>query len=750
MPAERIAFSLAAFLGAALLFLLEPMFARMVLPLLGGAPAVWNTCLVFYQVALLAGYLYAHLISVRLHPRTQILLQVVLLLVAAATLPIGVRGDTETAAASTYPILWVFRLLAGSLGLPFFVLATTGPLLQRWFAALGRPASDPYSLFAASNAGSFVALLGYPLLVEPAAGLREQSVGWTAAYAVFVALMIVCGARVWLAGHAPAVTRASGPGDRGPANAGRGRHGNTHAAADDLWSARVRWLGLAAIPSTLMLSVTTFISVDIAAVPLLWVVPLALYLLTFVVAFADRQFVPRRLLAAIFPVAVVLLVALAVAPPIYPAVVVVVHLAGFTIVALACHLQLSADRPPTDRLTEFYLWIAAGGAVGGFFNALVAPVIFVNPFEYPLAAISACLLLPDAAASTRRTLVRQAAGWVLTAIPALLVVSTVLLVQRVETGVPQDLVGRYLLIFGPAVLLCLVLRKDPLRMGLALAFVAMIGSFVRFDHRVPLHVERTFFGVHRVLHTGGEHVLQSGTTNHGVQSVDPAHACEPLSYYSRGGPIGQAIDARPSAAGPGRRVGVVGLGTASMAAYAQPGDRWTFYELNPAVERLARNAAFFTYLRDCAPDAVVVIGDARLMLEREPDGAFDMIVLDAFSSDAVPVHLMTLEAMQLYLRKLAPGGIVAVHVSNRFLSLTPVVAAVARQSGLVGVVQLHVPTTAQYRISLEITPSRWAIVARQAPDLGSIARDPRWEPLEKFTGPVWTDDYSNVFQVLQR
>ncbi|MGE3521035.1 MAG: spermidine synthase, partial [Vicinamibacterales bacterium] len=583
VAAERIVFSLAAFLGAALLFLLEPMFARMVLPLLGGAPAVWNTCLVFYQLALLAGYLYAHVIGERLPIRRQVLAHAALLVLAAATLPVGVHGAAGTS-ASSHPALWVFRLLVLSLGLPFFVLATTGPLLQRWFASLRRPSADPYSLFAASNAGSFAALLGYPLLVEPAAGLRGQSAAWMAAYLVFVGLMIACGGRAWVAASSPAAPQTAAREER---TARRRLREDPTGTDDEVWPARIRWLGLAAIPSTLMMSVTTFISTDIAAVPLLWVVPLALYLLTFVVAFADRQFVSRRLLGRLFPAAVVLLVALALAPPIYPAIVVALHLAGFTIVALACHMELAAIRPPARRLTEFYLWVAGGGAAGGLFNALIAPVVFVNPFEYPLAAISACLLLPESTRPSRHDPVRQIGRWLATALPALLVVATVLLVQRVERGLPEDLLGRYLLIFGPAALVCLALRTDPLRMGLALAFVAVIGSFVRFDHRVPLHVERSFFGVHRVLHTGRERILLSGTTSHGVQSIDPRLRCEPLSYYSREGPIGQVMADRPAGAGGGRRIGVVGRGTASMAAYAPAGDAWTVYELNPGVEPLA-------------------------------------------------------------------------------------------------------------------------------------------------------------------
>lgn len=758
LPAVRTLFSVTALLGAALLFLVEPMFARMVLPLLGGAPAVWNTCLVFYQVALLGGYFYAHIAGTRLSGRQQVLLHAVLLLAAGLMLPIAVRGGA-TPPPSANPVGWVFQLLIVSLGLPFFVLATTGPLLQRWFASLPREsAGDPYWLFAASNVGSFVALLGYPFVVEPTLRLRTQSLGWTAAYVAFAVLMLSCGAAVWRHGRSmtqppaappvPAAVRSAKP-----ARARRGRGEPEPDAGIDAvdGGTRLRWLGLAAVPSTLMMSVTTFISMDVAAVPLLWVVPLALYLLTFVLAFAERQVVPRRLIAALFPPAVVLIVGLVLAPPVFPAIAIVLHLAAFFVVALACHTELSAARPPTEGLTEYYLWLSAGGAIGGLFNALVAPLIFVNPFEYPLGAISSVLLLPGAALEPQggTSRIRQVAGAAMTLVPVALVVALLLAVQRFNASLPADVFTRYAIIFVVPCLAAFAMRKTPLRMGLALALIAVAGSFIRYDNRLPLHVERSFFGVHRVMFTGRERLMLSGTTNHGVQSVDPSLRCEPLSYYSRGGPVGQLLDGLPGDART-RRIGVVGLGTASMAAYAQAGQSWTFYEINPVVERLARDPQFFTYLRDCDPDARVVIGDARLMLAREADGAFDVLVLDAFSSDAIPVHLMTLEALQLYFSKLSPNGVVAMHISNRFMRLAPVVASVARRAGYVGLTQLHVPTSAQRAISAEIVPSRWAVLARRTSDLGPLATDGRWESLDNFEGPVWTDDYSNVIGVMQR
>ncbi len=748
----RILYSITALVGAFLLFLVEPMFARMVLPLLGGAPAVWNSCLVFYQFALLGGYLYAHAVGKR-PLKQQVLLQAVLLAAAAVVLPIAVRGSAPPPSAN--PIGWVFSILVVSLGLPFVVLATTGPLLQRWFSSLGPWASSRvYSLFAASNVGSFVALLGYPFLVEPLLRLRTQSFLWTTGYAVYAVLMLACGAVAWkrgsldIAAPLPALASAA---DAKPARRSK-QAPIVDPADDDPMASRLRWLGLAAVPSTLMMSVTTFISTDVASMPLLWVVPLALYLLTFVLAFAERQLIGRRLIAWLFPAAVVLTVALVMAPPEFPLTLTVLHLVSFFVIALACHTALADSRPPAESLTEFYLWLSAGGALGGLFNALVAPLLFVNPFEYPLAALSACLILPNALTGAReqaRTAARQVASFAAVAVPVLLVVLLVPVVQHYDRQLPDSPFIRFVIIFGPGCLVAYLLQRAPLRMGIALATLVVAGTFVRFDNRVPIHLERSFFGVHRVMFSGNERVLLSGTTNHGAQSIKPELRCEPLTYYSRGGPVGQLVthiqkDTTKT------RFGVVGLGTASMAAYAKPGESWTFFEINPVVERLARDPEFFTYLKDCAPQSRVVIGDARLMLVSEPDNAFDVLVLDAFSSDAIPVHLITLEAMQLYLQKLAPGGVIAVHISNRYLDLAPVVGATARTADLVSVVQTNVPAAAAREISLEISPSRWVLVARSAEDIGSLVNEGRWSSLDDATGPVWTDDYSNVFSVLRR
>lgn len=742
----RLLYSFTAFLGAFLLFLVEPMFARMVLPLLGGAPAVWNTCLVFYQCALLVGYMYAHSISRR--PVTwQVPLQLALIAMAGLALPIAVKGGAPPASAN--PIGWVLWILIISIGLPFVALATTGPLLQRWYSILDREnAGRAYSLFSSSNIGSFVALFGYPLAVEPLLRVHTQSVAWAIGFGVYALAMAACGFIVWRqGGTVTPVEVAPQPAAKASRRA-RVAEPDDEDWTEDRWAARLRWLGLAAVPATLMMSVTTFISTDVASVPLLWIAPLALYLLTFVLAFADRPLVSRTILLELFPLALVMVVALVLAPPIFPFAIIAMHLVSFFVIALACHTELAASRPPAESLTEFYLWLSAGGAFGGVFNALAAPFIFVNPYEYPLAALSGCLMLPslEVAARTKRSTFRQALGLLVTAVPLLMVIVSVWGVQAFSSHIPTDTATRYAVIFGPACLVAFFLRAAPLRMGIALATIVVAGTFVRFDNRVPIHLERSFFGVHRVLSTGRERVLLSGTTNHGAQSVDPALKCEPISYYSKLGPIGQLFGALREQGRP-RSAGVVGLGTATLAAYARPGQDWTFFDINPVVEKLAREN--FSYLRDCAPNAKVVIGDARLQLARLPDASFDLLVLDAFSSDSIPVHLMTREAFEMYFKRLSPDGLLLVHVSNRFLELGPVVAAVARSLGYQAITQFHAPSNEELAIRSEMSASRWVLVGRSRRDLDTMMANGKWVSLDDTKGPVWTDDYSNVVGVMR-
>jgi hypothetical protein len=663
-------FGSAIFVGAGLVFLLEPMVGKMLLPLLGGAAAVWLVTLVFFQAVLLAGYAFAH-VSIRvLGLRRQTVAQLLLVLAPLPLVPIALPAHASPPAGS--PTLWLLGLLAVTAGVPFFVVTTASPVLQRWFSATGDPsAADPYFLYAAGNVGSLLALLAYPFLIEPRLTLAQQAKLWAAGYGLFVVLLGLAARRV-LAGDAIAEVRAA----------------PTSSAL--AWRTRVRWVAMAAVPSSLMLGTTSYLSTDIASVPLLWIVPLALYLLSFVVAFARRQPLSLRTTSTLAAVAALAAAAsiLHLVPLPVPALV-GVHAASLFLLALLVHRRLAEERPAADRLTEFYLLLSLGGVLGGIFNALLAPRLFSTIAEYPLAIALALLLRPRV----------QRARWTRALAPL------------------------------PAVLaLCVS----------ALFVLATYGP-------TSLHTERTFYGVLRVVEgPRHQHVFVHGTTIHGIESFAPGRLDVPLSYYSRTGPIGQVF----TELGPRlHAVGAVGLGSGALAAYGRPGDRYTFYELDPAVARIASSPRWFTYLRDSHAAVRIVVGDGRLRLATAPARGYDLLVLDAFSSDSVPVHLLTREAVELYLSKLRPDGLVAFHVTNRYLDLEPVVAGVARGLGLVGLTETHRASAAEERAG--VRSSHWIVVARTRGALGPLARDHRWRTLESRPGlPVWTDQFSNILDVV--
>jgi spermidine synthase len=722
-------YTVTIFVSAGLLFLVQPMFARMVLPLLGGAPAVWNTAMVFFQATLLAGYAYAHWTTARLGVRRQAALHLGLLLLPLAILPIAVPTGWSPP-AQTSPIPWLLALLAVSVGLPFFVVSTSAPILQAWFAGTGhRHARDPYFLYAASNLGSMLALLGYPVVVERALSLHGQSRAWALGYIVLALLIAGCAVALW---RAPAVAaRGEEPGLVGePIGARR----------------RARWVLLSFVPSSLLLSVTTYLSTDIAAIPLLWVVPLALYLLTFILVFARRPPLPHRLVVEILPLAMLPLVLILVARANEPLVLIVpTHLLVFLVTALACHGELARDRPAPARLTEYYLWMSAGGVLGGAFTALLAPLLFRSVAEYPLMLVLACLAARRASAAT--TLEARVLDLVLPAGLGLVALGLIHGVQSGALGLEAPAIGP---VFGGLVLLSLTFARRPLRFGLGIGALLLAATTYQGAEGRLLHAERSFFGVSRVTRDPSERfqVLLHGTTLHGMQSLDLGRRLEPLTYFERTGPLGQLF----AALGGGpltRRVAVVGLGAGSLACHGRPDERWTFYEIDPVVERIARDPRFFTFLRDCAPTLDVVMGDARLSLRAAPDGEYGLIVLDAYSSDAPPMHLITREAVLLYRAKLAPGGLLVFNVSNRHLELEPVLGTLARATGLVALAQddavVHERAWQEGK-----RPSQWVVMARHLADLGPLARDGRWHPAAAPPGAApWTDDFNSLLSAFR-
>ncbi len=709
----------AIFLAAALVFAVQPMVAKMLLPHFGGTPAVWIVSLVFFQCALLCGYAFAHVSLRLLGPRRQSFLQLALLLLPLTTLPIAVAAD---AGPGESPHLGLLLALLIAAGLPFFVVTTASPVLQRWFSACGDAASrDPYFLYAAGNAGSLLGLLAYPILIEPFLTLSEQARLWTAGYAVFVVLAAVCTLRLL----------ASPP----PDSVAESREASPPLGR----LTALRWIGMAALPSSLMVATTSHLSTDIAAVPLLWVIPLALYLLSFVAAFARSS--PLSLATISWAtVASSLLVIGSLLPivqlPIW--IVVSVHGANLFFVALLVHRRLALERPPAERLTQFYLLLSLGGVCGGVFSALIAPAIFSTIAEYPISIVLALLFRPG----PRRP--RPGMGFLRRNADVLLPFALLAAILGAAKAIPAGgssgaiLLGALLL---SAVAALALFASRPVRFALGVGAMLLIATLPP----TSLHSERTFFGVLRVEEKGQRHILVNGTTVHGAQSFAPGRGQEPASYYIREGPLGQLFDAL---GGRARRVAVIGLGAGGASVYGRKGDRWTFFEIDKAVVRIASNPRYFTYLRDAKADVRVVVGDGRLKISEAPAGSYDLFVLDAFSSDSVPVHLLTREAIQLYLRKLSPNGVMAFHISNRYLDLRPVISGNARSLGLPGLFQSYVVTRAAARDGA--ASSIWVLVARDLAALGKLVDDPRWKPLDTRAGqPVWTDEFSNILSVVR-
>ena len=725
-------FGLTIFISSALLFLVEPMIARMLLPMLGGTPAVWNTCVVFFQTTLFAGYLYTYATTRWLRPRMQAVVHAVLWLVSVATISSALSVDVMPTIGS--PILWLFGALITSVGMPFFLLSTSSPMLQQWLANNRRePSADPYVLYAAGNVASLMALLSYPLILEPRLRLGEQRAVWVLGYAALTILTVSCAVMMT---RAASKTVATGSAARDPWRDGDPNGGMRPSVPD-----RLRWIALAFIPSSLVIAVTTYLTTDIAAVPMLWVLPLALYLLTFVLAFGSSGVVsfgpPVRLFSLVcLPVAVLIGLKTDL-----PAVIQVpAHLLTFFLAAMVCHRELWQRRPGTTHLTEFYVWLSLGGVLGGLFTALAAPLMFTSIVEYPLLLVLACLVRPAALVNGVRQRLLDAS------MPAAL---GVLIFFGCQLFAARNVVMVLIVVLAP-VLVVYSSSRRPWRFALGVGAVLVSLHLYTAGPDHVIYRGRSFFGAFRVLldDTRQELVFIHGATVHGKQSLEPGRRTEPSGYFTRSGPIGQVFEAF---SGPRAKshVAVIGLGVGTLAAFGEPSQRWTFFEIDPAVERLARDARYFTYLADARADVRVVLGDARISLQSGPAGEFGLLVLDAFSGDAVPVHLVTREALHLYLEKVDQHGILAFHVSNRYLDLRPVLDALAKDASLVALTEdnLTISDEADRHGKL---PSRWVVMARSVEDLGPIARDPRWRPISSHRPlSVWTDDFSNLFTVLK-
>ena len=716
------------FLSAALLFWSEPMFSKAALPVLGGVPSVWNTCLVCYQATLLAGYLYAHLGAKWLRPRTQAALHLLLIFGAIFMMP-PMLLSAETSPQS--PAQWLFWRFLTTIGLPFFLLSATAPMLQAWWAQSQAVSGETaYQWYAVSNFGSLLALFSYPLLLEPLLPLQAQYLAWRRGFGVFAALIFVAAARTCFRSNAARPLAVSPQTPPIP------------------FSRRARWLLLALIPSSLLLGATSHITTDIAAIPLFWVVPLALYLLSFMLVFARASNASRwhdALLQAQALLALPLILGAFAGLRVNAWLDFPLHLTAFFVMAMVCHGELALRKPPAERLTEFYLWMAAGGCLGGAFAALIAPVIFHAAWEYPLMMALSCVMRPAPKTPVSKGNLRRFCFGGLAAL-ALLPISFAMPTPQMTATVGIVSFLALTAFLGVISLACLT---TPRRMAAGFVSLLLIaGMLLRVQHHGEFR-QRNFFGVMRVMPSpdGQFHLFYHGTTLHGAQRISPNGAAEPLTYFHRDGPLGQMFAAL--AAQPPRAIGVFGLGVGTMAAYARPGDRLTFYEIDPDVEAIARDTRWFRYLADCPAPVNIVTGDARISLAAAPDQAYDLLIQDAFSSDTIPMHLLTREAFALYAQKARTDGLFVFNITNRHLDLEPLLAEMFSESGLSARIWRDARRSPERDASRKY-PSTWVIAAQDAASLAPFMQDERWKPLRRRPGMrVWTDAYSNMFSVLK-
>lgn len=731
-------FAVTVFTSAALVFLVQPMVAKLVLPLLGGSPSVWNTSMAFFQFTLLAGYFYAHLLQRLKSVQAQAIAHVTALVVAAIALPLRVN-ELAGPPSSEHPNLWLLSVLALSIGAPFAVLSATAPLVQAWHARTigAAEGKEPYVLYAASNLGSLIALLAYPAIVEPLSSLASQRHGWSGAYGLFI---LIIGAL------AIAVSRVRA------AEA----QVTDKTVARPSWRERAAWVALAAIPSSLMLGVTTYITTDVASAPFLWVLPLALYLTTFIIAFQEKPVIRLELTLVLQAAALAACAALLPFRTTDFVLQFVVQLLAFFLTALMCHQRLVARRPDPAHLTEFYLCLSLGGVVGGAFNAFVAPVIFNNVWEYPIVLALAVLARPWG------DLQRKVPIWIWTMLVlgvAASVAAPIAVTFASGSVTTDSVVGafdqRELFDMGLKVLLlCSVLAafmvRDRALFMFAIVAVMSYAAEVAADRVDTRKTWRSFFGVLRQSETyvrelgGPVKMLAHGTTLHGAQAQDPAHSCKPLVYYTPNTPIGQVFIAK-QAQHAGLRIGAVGLGTGSVAAYARERDHLTFFEIDPLVVRIASDPVNFSYTTLCAKSLVdYVIGDARLTVAKQPAGSFDILLIDAFSSDAVPAHLLTVEAVRGYLTKLKPDGVIILHLSNRNLDLLGPAQAVARKAGGYAIIQNYRPADTAETKAYWDSPEDAVVIGRNKAAVDALVLSGDWRETNPFLARPWTDDYTNL------
>lgn len=715
--------------GSFLLFLVQPMIARMALPRLGGAPAVWNSAMLVYQALLLAGYAYAHRLT-QTSPRRQAIIHITLFAVAILWLPIGLANLQPPADGS--PIFWVPWLLIASIGPLFFVVAAQAPLMQRWYSMSGNQ-GEPYALYAASNIGSFGGLIAYPILVEPFTTLQSQKWIWSGIYLALMALVCICAIQIW---------RTAGSNTT-----------PTEAAAIEApigWRRRLYWIILAAVPSGLMLSTTSHLTTDLMAMPLIWVIPLGIYLLSFSVAFADNQ-KPAYWISRFAPI--VLIVSAAFVFVVWGKAAIgglTASLSLLFIVAVALHNEMYRTRPTPAQLTSFYLMMSVGGVLGGFFCAIVAPLLFDWTWEHPILILMAAALLPAIPLLRLNETDKR--------LPLIMaVIGMIALALGLFGGISEPVESSFTKILLAATIMTLGIAVAGFRIPFLFAVAGLLtinGGWYSVQQSLDGVRMRSYFGTYTVnaSESGRVRWLNHGTTMHGMQLLDDP--TRPISYYPDTSGVGIAMLNAPRLYGPAASIGVVGLGTGTLACYRRPGQYWQFFEIDPLVIEIARERKIFSFLEKCAPDVPITLGDARLTLAAVPEGKFDILALDAFSSDSIPLHLLTKEAFATYRKALKPDGILLVHISNRYIDLNPVVAAEAKANGWSAALRHDSPT--EQLINRGNRASQWIALSRDPAKLAELTgkvdkvksryyNSEQWLQLDApgNTSP-WTDDYASV------
>ncbi len=813
-------FTVTVFLSACLLFSVQPMVAKTLLPVFGGGSSVWTTCMLFYQSLLLLGYLYAHVLMTRFGRNAQMIIHSVVLVTALAA---GILYDTPTAPpnASTFPVPWLILQLLLVSGMPFFAISSAGPLIQGWFARTGHHrAHDPYFLYAASNAGSLIGLLAYPLVFEPNMGVSMQRQLWLLGLGLFILLAIFAASRT----QRPEKLTAKEAKRRRKAEQRLSKNNqeleargsmvtpspesDEHAPHQDApitWRRRLYWIYLAFVPSSILLGVTSYITTDVVSLPLLWVLPLALYLVTMIIAFSSlveravKDFTRPMVILVIGAMVLIMANELNAEGPMF--LIIIVEMLLLFAIGIVCHGRLSLDRPDAKHLTEFYLLMSVGGAMGGLFNGIFAPLVFNTNLEYPIALVLAVAVLPwsadlasIAAEKAKRIRFTRRVVLPVASLAYVLVMGFFgnhissfifeLINHETQQQQPVDMTLVALIASVPPLLVYLA-WKDGLACALTLLFPMIAIQYYTSMDSKTIYRERTFYGIHEVteqyLDDAAQqrivkiHVIHHGTTIHGIQYLEPDLELQPLGYYHFNGPCGMIMDTIKAMRPEGARIGIMGLGSGAIAAHGRAQDSITFFEIDPAVEAIARDPELFTFLDKAPADIEVRLGDGRKLIEESEEAGeakFDLLHADAFSSDSIPTHLLTVEAINLYFDRLTDDGMVVLHISNRYLDLAPLVYELAMNTTGIPPIILEESAVPEEERMYHF-PSIWMVlvkdpntgirIAERAIDQAQLANpdvtDPEelyklsmggvYIPRDEDRVRVWTDDYSNIISLIK-